>query len=238
MRGGTGFDNTGIVSTDDLIVSLRRDPTPEEHAIAEGVGLHDGAHVPFHMFVKAAMQSERNREWIGGVDDLMKKARHRALAALGALVLNLGAFGGFLLHRAAEDGAASERVVQFEQRAVERRDALEREIQDLRIDVRELRAAMRRMSGADALGPESSEAPMDPDRLSVLGGALEIFASGVPKPLPHPRLCGQTCNSSIECSGGVTRSCPFCNFGTCRSTRPEQPIPVDAGVDAPSGTQP
>lgn len=226
------------MSADDLIVSLRRDPTPEEHAIAEGVGLHDGAHVPFHMFAKVAGTGHQNARWIKSVDGLMKKARRHALTALGAMALNLAAFGGFLLHRASEDGAAGERAVQVEQRNQERRDALQREIQDLRLDVREIRAALRRMSGVDAPGPQGIESTPDPDKVSAAERDLGIFASVVPKPLPSPKICGQTCNSSIECSGGVSRTCPFCNFGTCRSTRPEQPIPVDAGVDSSSGTLP
>jgi hypothetical protein len=129
------------------------------------------------MFAKVAVQAERNREWIGGVDDLVKKARRRALAAMGTVAINLTAFVGFLMHRASEDGATTERVVQVEQRAAERRDALEREIQDLRLDVRELRAAMRRMG----LGPEPPSGDVfwpAPDKISVLKGpSCSVFTS-------------------------------------------------------------
>lgn len=237
LRRRTPVDNTKIVSADDLIVSLLKDPTSEEHAIAEGVGLHDGAHVPFRMFAKLAVTTRRHANWIGSMDGLMKKARRHALGALVALAVNLAAFGGFLLHRAREDGAAGERAVQVEQRNQERQHALEREIQDLRLDVRELRAAMRRMSGADPEHPSSdTNYEPDPDRLSAIGQWSSVLASGVPAPVAQPRSsCGATCSSSIECSFGVLKPCPFCNFGTCKSTRPEEPIPVDAGVDAPPG---
>ena len=33
--------------------------------------------------------------------------------------------------------------------------------------------------------------------------------------------CGSTCSSGIECSFGVLKPCPFCNFGSCKNTRPE-----------------
>jgi hypothetical protein len=33
--------------------------------------------------------------------------------------------------------------------------------------------------------------------------------------------CGATCSSGIECSFGVLKPCPFCNFGSCKNTRPE-----------------
>lgn len=44
--------------------------------------------------------------------------------------------------------------------------------------------------------------------------------------------CGRICNSNVECNTDLIKSCPFCNFGTCKSTRPEAQI-IDAGVDAP-----
>lgn len=223
---------------DDPAAYLKLPSSEEGKLLTEQADQFPGSLVPFWMFAEVAVRQRKASTWIADRAKIEGKIRRRAAAGLATLAANLVLLFGYAAHRLEAGGAAEERAIQQERAAVERRDALEREIQDLRIDVRELRAAMRRMSGADALGPESSETPLDPDRLSVLSGALEIFASGVPKPLPHPRLCGQTCNSSIECSGGVTRSCPFCNFGTCRSTRPEEPIPKDAGVDAPGGTQP
>lgn len=227
MRGSARFDNTGIVSTDDLIVTLRKEPTPEEHAIAEGVGLHDGSHVPFHMFAKVAAAGHKNANWIGSMDGLMNKARRRALGALGALAFNLAALGGFLLHGAREEGAAGERAMQ-----------VEREIQDLRLDVRELRAAMRRMSGADSIGPGSSDETPNADKLSIVDGALQLLTTIVPSPGPQPRTCGDICNSNLQCASHFGRVCPFCSFGSCSATMPQDPIPVDAGIDAPGGTQP
>lgn len=237
MRGETPFDNTGDVN-DDPAAFLKLPASDEGKLLTEQADQFSGSLVPFWMFAEVAVRQRKTSAWIADRTKIEGKIRRRAAAGLATLAANLVLLFGYAAHRLEAGGAAEERAIQQERAAVERRDTLEREIQDLRIDVRELRAAMRRMSGVDGLGPESSESPLDPDRISILSGALEIFASGLPKPPRRPRLCGQTCNSSIECSGGVTRACPFCNFGTCRSTRPEEPIPKDAGVDAPGGTQP
>lgn len=45
--------------------------------------------------------------------------------------------------------------------------------------------------------------------------------------LIQPRACFNTCSSNIECAGqGLPRTCPFCNFGECRSTMPASPADV------------
>jgi len=63
---------------------------------------------------------------------------------------------------------------------------------------------------------------------------LVVAACGSPLPVSHPtspaqpppaliirpKVCGQVCNSNVEC-GGVVVTCKFCNFGTCKQTRPE-----------------
>jgi hypothetical protein len=52
------------------------------------------------------------------------------------------------------------------------------------------------------------------------------------KPPPTPKgSCGASCNSNLECGQDILKTCPYCNFGTCRSVRPEAPT-VDAGTDA------
>jgi hypothetical protein len=52
--------------------------------------------------------------------------------------------------------------------------------------------------------------------------------------LINPRsTCFSQCDSSIQC-GGIVQLCRFCNFGECKSTRPESRA-VDAGVDALPG---
>lgn len=182
------------MSADDLIVSLRKDASPEESALAEAVGRHDGDAVPFHMFAKIAVRAHRHGEWIGEVESTKKWFRRNSRMSIGFVIVNLFAGAGFLLHNASERGAAEEHALNFErvtqERAAsearwaqERREAMEREIQDLRSQLVEIRAAMRRMSG---LSPDPS-GDMDmpwiplPDKVTSLRGpACTIFASPSP----------------------------------------------------------
>jgi hypothetical protein len=200
------------VSAADLIVSLKRLPTPEEHAVAEGVSLHDGAGVPFHMFVKVAMWAHRHENWIAERDDLERKIKRRANAAIGLLATSILTVIGGVAHRLVEEGRDDERAIQAERAALERRDALEREIQDLRLDVRELRAAMRRMSGAD---PTTEDADRLHDKTAESEAAGGIFAAGIPFAPVVPRAtCGALCTSNAFCSQPPT-SCKYCNGGFC-----------------------
>lgn len=48
----------------------------------------------------------------------------------------------------------------------------------------------------------------------------QAAAPAITPPPPAPRACFNICSSSIECSGIIQR-CPFCNFGSCKATRPE-----------------
>ncbi len=206
----------------DPAVFLKSAPSDAGRLLTQQVDRHDGAHVPWWMFSEVAVRQRQLAMWIGAMEGLFKKVRRHAMAGLATLAINLVAIGGYALHRASESGASTERE-----------NSLQGEIANLRLDIRALWAAMRRMSGA---GPEHPESDIgyspDPDKLSDLaGGWSAILAAGLPPPKPKSS-CGATCNSSIECSFGVLKPCPFCNFGICKSTRPE--LPTDAGVvDAP-----
>lgn len=48
--------------------------------------------------------------------------------------------------------------------------------------------------------------------------------------------CGVGCSSSAACGGGLD-SCRYCDKGVCTNILPAQPV-LDAGIDAPGGTQP
>lgn len=141
-------------------VYLAKDPTPEGKLLTEQVDQHAGAHVPFWMFAELAVRQHRDAAWIGGMEDIRRRVRRNALAALGALAVNLAAIGGYAAHRIAAGATADERALQLERSAVERRDAVERELQDLRLDVRALWAALHRLSGIEP--PPSSDID-DPD---------------------------------------------------------------------------
>lgn len=93
-------------------MSLRREPTEEERALAEGVGLHDGACIPFHMFAKVAVQQRRDSVIVGEMAAMRQWFRRRAWALLLALAANVLGVGGFVVHRIRTSGADEERELQ------------------------------------------------------------------------------------------------------------------------------
>lgn len=227
--------------SEDLIVSLRKEVTTDEIILAEGLGLHQGASIPFRMFARVANWAHQHGLWIGERDDLEKKIKRRANAALGLLATSILTVIGGVAHRLVEEGRSEERAEQQERRRLEDREVWRRESDELRRQISELRADLRRLSGADSRPNSDLDYNPDPDKLSDLWTWKDTLATIVSKPKPKPQsTCGAVCSSSIECSSGILKPCPFCNFGTCKSTRPENPIPipVDAGVDAPGGTTP
>lgn len=132
--------------SDDPAIYLKQPPTPEEHILSEQVGLHDGAEVPFWMFAKVAVRQRAQAMWISGIDAIARRIRRHFMAGLGALVINLTAIGGYAYHRAVASGAAEEHAANVERVIQEHRDAVEREIQDLRLDIRELRSMLHKMT--------------------------------------------------------------------------------------------
>jgi hypothetical protein len=44
-----------------------------------------------------------------------------------------------------------------------------------------------------------------------------------------PEGCGAQCDSDVQCGQDLLRTCRICNFGQCKSTRPDSQR-VDAGV--------
>lgn len=149
------------MNEDDPAVYLQQEPTAEERLLAVQAGRHDGDAVPFWMFAKLAVRAAASSLWIGKADVLVRKMRRHALAGLATLAANLAAIGGYALHHAGVSAAADERAIAQERANQDHRDAMEREIQELRLDVRELRAAMRKM--VDAGGTDLSISSLWPD---------------------------------------------------------------------------
>lgn len=112
----------------DLIAELRREPTEDERALAEGVGLSTGHPVPFHMFAKVAMQDDRQEARIGAIEGTRKWFRRRARAALIAMAAGWMPAAGYAVHRIKAAGAEEEREAQ------QARDILrlEQDVRDLR----------------------------------------------------------------------------------------------------------
>lgn len=214
---------------DDPAAFLKLPPSDEGKLLTEQADQHAGAATPFWMFAEVAVRQRKTSAWIAERSEVERKIRRRAAAGLAALAANLVLLFGYAAHRLEAGGAA-------EQRAIEQ----DRSIQELKTDIRELRAELRRYVGADAPKIDGADdTGSEPDgKFTNLDRWGSVLASVLPGRLPSPQSsCGRICSSSIECTSLVP-SCKYCNFGECKATRPESPTPVDAGVDAPGGTQP
>lgn len=234
------------MTDDDPAVYLNQPPTPREHVLGQLVDLHDGAHVPFRMLAALAVRLHDATQWIATRVRIEGAIKRTARAGLLTLLANVVLVGGVAVHSLKESGAAEEREAQRAREFLEYRDSERREHDRLEQDIRDLRRDLRRMSGADKLGPDGMDETPDPDKLSLLDGSTPLLTAGalsstsvITPPRPGPRTCGDFCNSSIQCASHFGRVCPFCSFGTCSAIRPEEPTdpPPDAGVDAaPGGT--
>lgn len=233
-------------NTTPLAVQLRRqpDPTSEEHLLAEQVGLHDGAEVPFHMFAKMAVQVHDHSWWFGEIKKFGRQVRRRALAGLGFLAINVAAIAGHWLS-VHDARIAGEARAEAAERAFEQyRAGVARDFERVESEIAQLRAALLRLGVVapepPKVGSPTSDFPDPMDKVSIApkSGSAHLAsvvpADLLPPPRPQPKTCGDTCSSNTECQRSFFPVCKYCNFGTCSATRPESST-SDAGVsDAPA----
>ncbi len=146
-------------------VYLGRDPTPEEHLLAQQVGRHDGDSVPFHMVAKIALRLHRYASHAAGFEWFWRRARRHARAALAALAANVVVIAGFVLHRVAVQAAAEEHAAAQERAEEVYRDGVGKQLDRLDRDLRELRAVLQRLGiapPAPAPGAPSSGGIFEP----------------------------------------------------------------------------
>lgn len=135
------------------VVYLHQQPTPEDAAFAEACGTHTGGEVQFWMLGQVAKRTHANSVWAASRRAIERKLRRWLIAGAGLALGNLVTGGLYLLHRAEDTGAEQERAAELS-RSVERyRQNTDDVIRELRLDIRELRAAMRRLSGLDPDAP-------------------------------------------------------------------------------------
>lgn len=163
------IDNTAPVAY------LTQDPTPEETVLAEQVGQHLGAPVPFWMFARLALKQWGVSAWAASRRKMERRLRRWVIAGASIAATNLGGLFVFLYHRAdamAEQqravGAEQERAAELARDVQRYRDATEETIRELRLDIRELRAAMRKMTGVDPEGAHSGDLLRIPSAFSLV----------------------------------------------------------------------
>lgn len=132
----------------DPAIYMVEEPSPGEQRLLDAWDRAAGDPAPAHMVAKLARRGYRRDVWQGKLDGYFRRARRWAIAGVVALATNLTAIGGYLLHRAAEAGAAEERATQQDRSQAEYRRDVRRELDLLRGDVAELRALLFKLTGA------------------------------------------------------------------------------------------
>lgn len=148
-------------------VYLVREPSDEGRLLAEQCDRHSGAETPFWMLAEVAVKGHRTSQWVGRMDGFLKRARRYVGAAVGAAAINLSALGVYMLHRHDENVAAVERAAAEDRAFDEYRRTTDEKIQELRLDIRELRRELRRLGLGGPSAPDSSMWHT-PDKLSSL----------------------------------------------------------------------
>lgn len=207
LHGGVSDDRRPSSTDIDITPPadyLAQDPTPGEQLLGRQADLHDGAAVPWWMFAKVTLRLYRIALWVAGADKMATRARRWLIAGVTMAVANLGGVAVYSVHRIQESAVAEERAAVLRENVVQDRAEMlrrladiaaqmQRQIDELKLDVRELRRALHRLSGRDPLpdrapdrdpaGPDSS-LWFPPDKFSLLsdpaaGGRLLIIPRGV-----------------------------------------------------------
>jgi hypothetical protein len=125
-----------------LAARLRREPTAEERSLAQLVDRHDGAEVPFHMFAKVAIMTDGHERWFDRLERAWRRSRRYVMAGVLSAATSLGSLGLYWLHAHDERVAAAAREAAAQVALDEYRHVTSDKIEQLRLDVRELRAAL------------------------------------------------------------------------------------------------
>lgn len=153
---------------------LNQPPTDEEHLLAEQCDKHDGDSVPFWMLAKVAGRVQRGATWQGKLDAIFARARLWARVALSAAAANLAGVGLYWLHAHDAAVAAGERAAAGDRAFEEYRRITDEKFVELRLDIRELRAALHRLTGVDPLPLPPNSDIFDPETY------FDMFSSSGP----------------------------------------------------------
>lgn len=135
---------------ESLAARLRRDSTHEERALAEIAGLSDVQGTPARMFVKVALMADHHDRWFDRIERAWKRSKRYVLANVVTAATTLAGIGIWWVHADEARVAEVERAAAGEREFQEYRRNMERDIGELRLDVRELRAALHRLGVADS----------------------------------------------------------------------------------------
>lgn len=130
-------------------IYLTRQMNDDESALMDAVKLHTGAAVPAHMFIKLVLIVHEIHTLAGRVLGGWRLIKWIGVPLIGAVITNATCVGR-AAYEAHDAHVAAEQQRLDDQRAFQvYRDGVEREMAELRLDIRELRQLLRKMSGAD-----------------------------------------------------------------------------------------
>lgn len=135
----------------------RQQMNDDETALMDALGLHAGASVPAHMFIKLVVIVHELKAIAARVMTGWRIIRWIGVPLIGAVITNATCVGK-AAYEAHDVRVAAEQQRVDDQRAFQvYRDGVEKEIAEMRLDIRELRSMLRKMTGAEP-GPVSSSA--------------------------------------------------------------------------------
>lgn len=170
----------------DLPVHLEHGPPPAAARLMASLVRGTGDHTPYAHFATLAVIVQHLAGWIGRADGFVRRTRRHLLAGAGIAGVNLAAFGTYALNRHDEAVAARAEAADGARAFSEYRRTTDDRIEQLRLDVRELRRELRRMTGTDASGPNSDIFHV-PDKVSLLDMNVgEIHAIDIKGPICIP----------------------------------------------------
>lgn len=151
----------------DLPAQLEHGAPPEAQRFMGSLFRDAGGHTPYAHFATLAVIVQHLAEWVGRMEGLRKRLLRYVLAGASFAALHLSAVGIYALNRHDEAVAARERAVTRDQLFEEYRKETDGKIEQLRLDVRELRRELRRIGIGPGPEPDSRVFRL-PDKLSFL----------------------------------------------------------------------
>jgi hypothetical protein len=155
----------------DPAIYLPQPTTGDERLLGHVLGLQDDEPAPWRAVAKLAVRVHRQALWTGRIDAIFRRGKRIAIAGIAAAVTNIAALGAYWLHADEARVAEVERATAAREEFAEYRKATEAQTAELRLDIRELRAALHRLSGDDP----KSDVRHPPEKLSG-------------RELPHPAV--------------------------------------------------
>lgn len=133
----------------DPHIYLPQPPLPAEKELLEALLCETGDPAPAHWVVKVALRLWRQVRWSDRLQAALRRGRRYAMVCASFAAANIGVFGINWLHAHDEHVAEVERAAAADRAEIEYRRVTEQRLNELRQDLIELRASLRKLTGVD-----------------------------------------------------------------------------------------